>query len=84
MFAQLWQRGKAAEMRKVVGYGKSKCQQLVRDEVWREGLHYVTDPCGERLYNLTLLQDWVANINDPATHQKACELYYASLPSSHA
>jgi hypothetical protein len=84
MFAQLWRRGKASEMYRIVGYGKSKCQQLVNSGVWKEGLHFVTDQCGERLYNLDLLQDWVANLNDPIAHQRACELYYASLPSSHA
>lgn len=79
---QFWQRGKFKDLALVVPYRKSKVQDLVRRGVWREGLHFVTDPSGDRLYNLTLISDWVANINDPTAHQRACELYLASLPSN--
>jgi hypothetical protein len=82
MVNQFWQRGKFRDLALVVPYGKSKVQSLIRSEVWREGLHFVTDDAGDRLYNLSLIADWVANLNDSTAHQRACELYLASLPSN--
>jgi hypothetical protein len=82
MVGQFWQYGKFKDLKQVFPYGKTKVQHLVRSGRWREGLHYVTDEVGDRLYNLTLISDWVANLNDPIAHQRACELYLASLPSN--
>jgi hypothetical protein len=82
MVQQFWQRGKKRDLAQVVPYGKSKVQDLIKRQVWIEGLHYVTDGAGDRLYNLTLIADWVANMGDSAAHQKACELYLSSLPSN--
>jgi hypothetical protein len=82
MIHQFWQRGKLRDLRQVCPYGKSSVQRFVREGVWREGLHYVTDPAGDRLYNLTLIADWVANINDSVAHERAIESYLASLPSN--
>lgn len=82
MVNQFWQRGKFCDLKQVVPYGKTKVQDLVDRQVWREGLHYVTEPSGFRLYNLSLIADWVANMNDPAAHDRACEMYLDSLPSN--
>jgi hypothetical protein len=82
MIVQFWQRGKLRDLRQVCPYGKSKIQDLIRRQVWREGLHYVTDPAGDRLYNLTLIADWVANLNDSVAHERAIEAYLSSLPSN--
>jgi hypothetical protein len=84
MIEQFWQRGKFKDLKAVVPYGKSKVQDLLKRDVWREGLHYVTDDAGDRIYNLDLVADWMANMNDPIAHQRACELYLASLPSNQA
>lgn len=78
----MWRRGKFSQLRQVVPYGKSKIQQLVSSGAWKEGLHFVTDHSGDRLYNLDLLADWVTNINDPSAHDRAIELYVSSLPSN--
>lgn len=82
MVNQIWRRGKLSALYQVCPYGKSKIQDLIKREVWREGLHYVTDSAGDRLYNLTLIEDWIANMNDPTAHQRACEVYLQSLPSN--
>jgi hypothetical protein len=82
MVSQFWRRGKKRDLAQVVPYGKSKIQDLIKRQVWIEGLHYVTDDAGDRLYNLDLIADWVANLNDPTAHQRACESYVGSLPSN--
>jgi hypothetical protein len=79
---QFWRRGKKSALAQVVPYGKSKIQSLIKQGVWREGLHFVTDDAGDRLYNLDLIADWVANINDSVAHQRSCELYVSSLLSN--
>jgi hypothetical protein len=79
---QFWRRGKKSALAQVVPYGKSKIQSLIKQGVWQEGLHYVTDDAGDRLYNLDLIADWVANMGDPVAHERACESYLASIPSN--
>jgi hypothetical protein len=79
---QFWRRGKKSALAQVVPYGKSKIQSLIKQGVWREGLHFVTDDAGDRLYNLDLIADWVANLGDPIAHNRACEMYLASLRSN--
>jgi hypothetical protein len=82
---RFWRRGKKSALSQIVPYGKSKIQDLIKRQIWREGLHYVTDDAGDRLYNLDLIADWVANLNDPTAHQRACEsylMYLMSLPSN--
>lgn len=49
---------------------------------WIEGVHYSKLPSGEYRYNDLLLKDWLANQHDPIAHQRAIELYRASLPSN--
>jgi hypothetical protein len=82
--ALFWRRGKFRDLDQVVPYGKTRIHDLIRQEVWRENLHYVTDLSGDRIFNLTLIADWIANINDPVAHERACEAYLASLPSNQA
>jgi hypothetical protein len=51
MATQFWSRGKYKDLAQVVPYGKSKIQDLIKRRVWIEGLHFVTDDAGDRLYN---------------------------------
>jgi hypothetical protein len=83
MNTQLWRWGKFSSLREVIPYGKTKIQKLVASGTWQAALPYVTDDAGDRLYNLTLIADWIANLHDPTAHHRACELYLASLPSNH-
>ena len=82
MVNQIWRRGKLRDLYEVCPYCKSKIQSLIKSRKWREGLEFVTDEAGDRLYNLTLIQDWMANMNDPEAYQRACEAYLQSLPSN--
>jgi hypothetical protein len=49
---------------------------------WVEGIHWqrVNSKCV--LYNLTLIQDWLANRSQPDVHNRAIESYLRSLPSN--
>jgi Putative excisionase (DUF1233) len=49
---------------------------------WVEGIHWqrINSKCV--LYNLTLIQDWLANRSQPEAHNRAIEAYIRSLPSN--
>ena len=47
-----------------------------------EGIHWVRINSRCTRYNLELIQDWVHNRHDPAAHQRAIEVYQASLLSN--
>jgi hypothetical protein len=81
MVHQFWRRGKKKALKPICPYSKSKIQSLIREGVWREGLHFATDHSCDRIYNLDLIGDWMANMNDPVAHKRACEIYLTSLPS---
>ena len=44
-----------------------------------EGVHYTRLSSQTIRYNRALLEDWVANRDDPAAHRRAIEIYIASL-----
>jgi nitric oxide reductase activation protein len=52
-----------------------------RDLYWYQGIHYVK-PVQKILYNKTLLVDWMINRHDWMAHQRAIEIFQASLPSN--
>ncbi|MEO0375351.1 MAG: hypothetical protein AAF329_12155 [Cyanobacteria bacterium P01_A01_bin.17] len=47
-----------------------------------EGIHWVRVNSRCIRYNLELIQDWLHNRHDPAAHQRAIEIYQASLLSN--
>ncbi|WP_013320680.1 helix-turn-helix transcriptional regulator [Gloeothece verrucosa] len=47
-----------------------------------EGIHWVRLNSRCIRYNLDLLQDWLQNRDDPIAHQRAIEIYQASLLSN--
>jgi len=44
-----------------------------------EGVHYTRLSSQTIRYNKALLEDWVANRDDPAAHRRAIEVFLASL-----
>ncbi|MBW4512478.1 MAG: hypothetical protein KME64_39205 [Scytonematopsis contorta HA4267-MV1] len=46
------------------------------------GVHYSILPGGHKRYNVELLTDWLANQQDPTSHQRAIDHYLKSLPSN--
>jgi hypothetical protein len=53
-------------------------------EKWELGIHYFKISETKILYNLELIQDWIANLHQIQLHEKAIENFLASLPSSQA
>jgi Putative excisionase (DUF1233) len=49
---------------------------------WIEGIHWQRINTRCILYNLQLIQDWIANRQDPKVHEQAIAAYLNSLPSS--
>ena len=47
-----------------------------------EGVHWVRVNSRCIRYNLDLIKDWLHNRHDPAAHQRAIEIYQASLLSN--
>lgn len=47
-----------------------------------EGVHWVRVNSRCIRYNLELIKDWLHNRHDPAAHQRAIEIYRASLLSN--
>lgn len=47
-----------------------------------EGVHWVRVNSRCIRYNLKLINDWLHNRHDPAAHQRAIEIYQASLLSN--
>jgi tRNA(His) 5'-end guanylyltransferase len=47
-----------------------------------EGIHWVRMNSRCIRYNLELIKDWLHNRHDPAAHQRAIEIYQASLLSN--
>jgi hypothetical protein len=70
--------GKLRNLKEGIPYSPTRIKVLVRSGVWREGIHYITDLSGDRLYNLPLIQDWVLNQRNLEAHQRAINAYLAS------
>jgi len=47
-----------------------------------EGIHWVRINSRCTRYNLELIKDWLQNRHDPVAHQRAIEVYQASLLSN--
>ena len=50
--------------------------------VWIEGIHYQKIGTRKVLYNLALIENWVATRHSPHEHQSAIEQYLKSLPQN--
>ncbi|BAY23842.1 hypothetical protein FDUTEX481_09829 [Tolypothrix sp. PCC 7601] len=48
------------------------------------GVHFSVLPGGHKRYNVELLTDWLANQQDPTSHQRAIDYYLKSLPCNQA
>ena len=50
--------------------------------IWKEGVHWKRINSRLVLYNLPLILDWIANIDDKQAHLRAVDNYQASLLSN--
>ena len=58
--------------------------KVYRKRHWCLGIYYQYLNSRTIRYNLRLIQDWLANFDDPQSHQRGIEAYLASLPSNQA
>jgi hypothetical protein len=56
--------------------------KLYRQKHWTLGIHYQYLNSRTIRYHEGLLRDWLANISEPQAHQRAKEIYVASLLSN--
>jgi hypothetical protein len=54
--------------------------KVYQKRYWSLGIHYQYLNSRTIRYNLRLIQDWLANFDDPQSHQRGIEVYLASLP----
>lgn len=56
--------------------------KIYRKRHWTLGIHFQYLSSRTIRYHEGLLRDWFANISDPTAHQRAIEIYLASLLSN--
>jgi hypothetical protein len=73
---------KRKELTEQISLSQSKIKQLIRSGEWIEGVHFTRYSSRMNLFNLRLIQDWLANHHDPTSHQRAIENFLNTLPSN--
>jgi hypothetical protein len=72
---------KKRELSKLTGLSGDTLKRYRLVGLLNEDIHWVRINSKVVLYNLPLVLDWLQNIHDPVTHQKAIEAYLMGLPS---
>jgi hypothetical protein len=72
---------KKRELAKITGLSGDTLKRYRGQGLLCEDIHWIRVNSKVVLYNLPLVLDWLQNIHDPATHQKAIEAYLTALPS---
>lgn len=62
-------------MSELLGYSHHTLKAIRLRGEWIKGIHFICPNPRVIRYNRELCIDWLANINDPAKHQKAIEKY---------
>jgi hypothetical protein len=71
------------EMCLIAGVSADTLKSWRVQELLRKGTHYYTLPDSTKIiWVRDLVRDWLVNGGDSPAHQRACEKYLASLPSS--
>ena len=70
------------EIIKATGLSASSLKRLRLSGTWIENIHWVRVGTRKIIYNDELILDWLVNQSNHSAHQKAIELYLASLPSN--
>lgn len=50
--------------------------------IWTQEIHWIRLNCRTVRYNYELIYDWMQNSHDPIAHQRAIDIYLASLLSN--
>lgn len=70
------------EISKLTGLSGDTLKKYRLKGLLSENIHWIRINAKVVRYNVPLVKDWLQNINDPQTHQKAIEVYLATLLSS--
>ena len=70
------------EISQFTGLSPSTCKMYRLKGLWIEGIHWFRLHHNSLLYNKPLIEDWIVNRHNPMAHQRAIDVYLASLPST--
>lgn len=70
------------EVVKLTGYSNSTLKRYRNAGKLQENIHWISINSRSIRYNIVLVLDWFANINDPQSHQKAIDNYLSSMASN--
>ncbi len=66
-------------MAKLLGYSHYTLKSIRQRGTWLQDIHFTRPNTRVIRYNRELCLDWLANIGDPAAHQKAIDEYLSYL-----
>jgi hypothetical protein len=70
------------EISKLTGLSGDTLKKYRLKGLLSQDIHWIRINSKVVRYNVPLIKDWLQNINDPQTHQRAIEAYLATLLSS--
>jgi hypothetical protein len=68
-------------LKAVIPYGATRINGLVSTGIWEEGVHFIKDLSGDRLYNVPVIQNWLINQTAPEAHRQFVDAYLQSKTS---
>lgn len=72
----------AQKMALTIGMSKGTIARWRKAGRLEEGVHYFKTNPTSILYHVELIQDWIANQQNPHLHENAIEAFLESLPSN--
>lgn len=70
------------EVTRLTGYSDSTLKRYRNAGKLQENIHWVSVNSRSIRYNIVLVLDWFANVNDPVSHQRAIDNYLLSMASN--
>lgn len=70
------------EVVKLTGYSNSTLKRYKITGKLQKNINWISINSRSVRYNIVLVIDWFANINDPQSHQKAIDNYLLSMASN--
>lgn len=70
------------EIKKLIGYSDSTLKRYRTSGKLQKDIHWISVNSRSIRYNIVLVLDWFANVNDPQSHQRAIDNYLLSMASN--
>lgn len=70
------------EVTRLIGYSNSTLKRYRTTGKLQENIHWISINSRSVRYNIVLVLDWFANVNDPQSHQIAIDNYLLSMASN--